>query len=138
VTNMNDFVVINEPQRPPSVYKHVTPINALFNRRSANIGEEIVRFADVTVDIGRRKIMRGSEIVKLTRAEYNLLLVFVQNVDRALTRDAILNAAWGYDFYPKTRTVDPHVCRLRHKLESNPATPHHFLTVHGVGYRFLL
>jgi DNA-binding response OmpR family regulator len=137
VTNMNDFVVIEKPQRPPSLYKHVTPISALFNIR-ANIADEIVRFADVTVDIGRRKIMRGGEIVKLTRAEYNLLLVFVQNVDRALTRDAILNAAWGYDFYPKTRTVDAHVSRLRHKLESNPATPHHFLTIHGVGYRFLL
>ena len=134
---MNDFVVIENPQRPPSLYKHVTPISAFFNNR-ANIADEIVRFADVTVDIGRRKIMRGGEIVKLTRAEYNLLLVFVQNVDRALTRDAILNAAWGYDFYPKTRTVDAHVSRLRHKLESNPATPHHFLTIHGVGYRFLL
>ena len=107
---MNDFVVIENPRRPPSVYKHVTPINAFFNIRSANIAEEIVRFADVTVDIGRRKIMRGGKIVKLTRAEYNLLLVFVQNVDRAQTRDAILNAAWGYDFYPKTRTVDAHVC----------------------------
>ena len=68
MTNMNDFVVIENPQRPPSVYKHVTPINAFFNIRSANIADEIVRFADVTVDIGRRKIMRGDEVVKLTRA----------------------------------------------------------------------
>ena len=135
---MNDLVVIENPQRPPSVYKHVTPINAVLNSRSTYIADQIVRFADVTVDVGRRKIMRGGEMVKLTRAEYNLLLVFVQNVDRALTRDDILNAAWGYDFYPKTRTVDAHVCRLRHMLESNPAAPQHFLTIHGVGYRFLL
>ena len=71
---MNDLVVIENPQRPPSVYKHVTPINAVLNSRSTHITDQIVRFADVTVDVGRRKIMRGGEIVKLTRAEYNLLL----------------------------------------------------------------
>jgi DNA-binding response OmpR family regulator len=65
----------------------------------------VVRFADVTVDVGRRKTMRGGEVVNFTRAEYNLLLFFLQNVDRALTRDVILNAAWGYDRYPTTRTV---------------------------------
>jgi DNA-binding response OmpR family regulator len=135
---MTDLVVIKNPQRPPGMYKHLIHINAPFDRRSASIADEIVSFADVTVDIGRRKIMRGNEIVKLTRAEYNLLLLFVHNVDRPLTRDAILNAAWGYNFYPNTRTVDAHVCRLRHMLESNPATPQHFLTIHGVGYRFLL
>jgi DNA-binding response OmpR family regulator len=82
----------------------------------------VVRFADVTVDVGPRKTMRGGEVVNFTRAEYNLLLFFLQNVDRALTRDVILNAAWGYDRYPTTRTVDAYVCRLRGSL--NPIPPH--------------
>jgi DNA-binding response OmpR family regulator len=99
--------------------------------------DHIVRFADVTVDVARRKITRSGEVVEVTPAEYNLLLYFVHNVDRPLTRDAILNAAWGYACYPNTRTVDAHVWRLRHKFESNPATPRHFLTIHGIGYRFL-
>src|SRR5258708_36942058 len=107
---MNDFVVIENPQRPPGVYKHVTPINAFFNIRSANIADEIVRFADVTVDIGRRKIMRGGEIVRLTRAEYNLLLVFVHNLDRALTRDPSLNAAWRSEFCPNSTPVMYNAC----------------------------
>ena len=85
-----------------------------------------------------RKISRGGEAVKVTRAEHNLLVFFLQNVDQPLNRDAILNAVWGYDSYPTTRTVDVHVARLRHKLEPNPARPRHFLTIHGVGYRFLL
>ena len=134
---MNDVVVINNTEKPPSMYEYHTPVNAVFHGRSGNIADQIVHFADVTVDVGRRKIMRGGEVVTVTRAEYNLLLFFLQNVDRPLTRDVILNAAWGYDCYPTTRTVDAHVCRLRRKLESNPATPRHFLTIHGVGYRFL-
>ena len=134
---MNDLVVINTPEKPPSVYEYLTPSNAVFPSRSGDIDDHVVHFADVTVDVGRRKIIRGGELVNFTRAEYNLLLFFLQNVDRALTRDTILNAVWGYDCYPTTRTVDAHVCRLRRKLESDPATPRHFLTIHGVGYRFL-
>jgi DNA-binding response OmpR family regulator len=132
---MNNLVVNNDPTKLPTMRQYLT--RAVFDSRSIDITDEIVRFAEVTVDVGRRKIMRGGELVELTRAEYNLLLLFVQNVDRPLTRDAILDAAWGYDCYPNTRTVDAHVCRLRQKLEPDPARPRHFLTIHGVGYRFL-
>jgi DNA-binding response OmpR family regulator len=135
---MHDVVVINNQGQPPSVYQLPNDNNPKLPSNSSNFVDQIVRFADVTVDVGRRKITRGGEAVKVTRAEYNLLVVFLQNEDRPLDRDAILNAAWGYDFYPKTRTVDVHVARLRRKLEPDPATPRHFLTIHGVGYRFLL
>jgi DNA-binding response OmpR family regulator len=50
----------------------------------------------------------------------------------------ILNSVWGYESFPNTRTVDAHVVRLRQKLEADSAMPRHFVTVHGVGYRFLL
>jgi DNA-binding response OmpR family regulator len=134
---MNDVVVINNQGQPPSVYVP-NDDNLTLPSNSSNVVDQIVHFADVTVDVGRRKITRGGVAVKVTRAEYNLLVVFLRNEDRPLDRDAILNAAWGYDFYPKTRTVDVHVARLRRKLEPDPATPRHFLTIHGVGYRFLL
>jgi len=49
----------------------------------------------------------------------------------------ILNSVWGYEFFPNTRTVDAHVVKLRQKLEPDGNTPRHFLTVHGVGYRFV-
>ena len=85
----------------------------------------------------RRVVLKKGEELKLTRAEYNLLTYFLQNPDRALTRDMILNSVWGYESFPNTRTVDAHVVRLRQKLEPDPVSPRHFLTVHGVGYRFL-
>jgi DNA-binding response OmpR family regulator len=135
---MNDVIEIQAQMKPPGMYQIPSHGNAVLPSRSSLVVDQIFRFADVTVDVGRRKITRGGEAVKVTPAEYNLLLYFLENVDRALARDAILNAAWGYDFYPKTRTVDAHVARIRRKLEPNPAEPRHFLTIHGVGYRFLL
>jgi DNA-binding response OmpR family regulator len=83
-------------------------------------------------------VLRKSEETKLTRAEYNLLTYFLHNPDRVLSRDMILNSVWGYESFPNTRTVDAHVVRLRQKLEVDSTMPRHFVTVHGVGYRFVL
>jgi len=106
-------------------------------RRSGDEGAKIVRFDAVEIDIERRLITRNGRDVKITPAEYNLLLFFVQNADRVLSRDLILNSVWGYEYYPNTRTVDAHVVRLRQKFEEDPVAPRHFVTVHGVGYRFV-
>jgi len=123
-------------RKPFSARELLARIRAVL-RRTALLAERTIRFGDVEIEPERRIITRGGKEVKLTRCEYNLLLYFVQNCDRALTRDAILNSVWGYETYPNTRTVDAHVVKLRSKFEPDPAVPRHFLTVHGVGYRFL-
>jgi DNA-binding response OmpR family regulator len=106
-------------------------------RRSSAKETKVVAFGDVKVDLGRRIVKKKEKEIRFTRAEYNLFTYFLKNPDRALTRDMILNLVWGYESFPNTRTVDAHVVRLRQKLETDPGTPQHFLTVHGVGYRFL-
>ncbi len=106
-------------------------------RRAPGEQDRIISFADTTVDIERRVVTRRGQQVKFTPAEYNLLTFFLQNPDRALSRDMILNSVWGYESFPNTRTVDAHVVRLRQKLEADPNCPRHFLTLHKVGYRFL-
>lgn len=106
-------------------------------RRSGDDGKRLARFGEVEIDVERRTVTRKQKEVKITPAEYNLLLFFIQNADRVLTRDVLLNSVWGYEFYPNTRTVDAHVVRLRQKFEEDPGAPRHFVTVHGVGYRFL-
>ncbi len=106
-------------------------------RRASHDAHTVLRFGDTEVDLDRRAVTRNKEDVKMTPAEYNLLVYFLQNPDRPLTRDMILNSVWGYDSFPNTRTVDAHVVKLRQKLEPDSNTPRHFLTVHGVGYRFL-
>ena len=111
-------------------------IRAVLRRASAD-AHTVLRFSDVEIDVDRRVVMRAGQDIKVTPAEYNLLVYFLQNPDRPLTRDVILNAVWGYDSFPNTRTVDAHVVKLRQKLEPDANIPRHFLTVHGVGYRFL-
>ncbi|MGH9723082.1 MAG: response regulator [Bryobacteraceae bacterium] len=106
-------------------------------RRTAPDGRKVVHFADTEVDLERRIVTRKGEELRFTPAEYNLLTFFLQNPDRPLTRDMILNSVWGYESFPNTRTVDAHVVKLRQKLEPDPNIPRHFVTVHGVGYRFL-
>ena len=106
-------------------------------RRSGGESSKLVAFAGVEVDLDRRVVSRSGEELKFTPAEYNLLTYFLQNPDRVLSRDMILNSVWGYESFPNTRTVDAHVVKLRQKLEPDPVCPRHFLTVHRVGYRFL-
>jgi DNA-binding response OmpR family regulator len=127
----DDYVV-----KPFGSRELLARIRALL-RRSSTEETRVVSFGDVEVDLTRRVVSKKGEVLKLTRAEYNLLTYFVQNSDRALTRDMILNSVWGYESFPNTRTVDAHVVRLRQKLERDGTCPQHFLTVHGVGYRFL-
>lgn len=127
----DDYVV-----KPFGSRELLARIRAVLRRTSPDL-QKIIRFADVEIDVERRTTLNRGEEVKLTPAEYNLLLFFLQNPERVLTRDVILNSVWGYESYPNTRTVDAHVVRLRQKLEPEPTTPRHFVTVHGVGYRFL-
>ena len=83
------------------------------------------------------KLMRDGEPVVLTAQEFKTLKFLVQNPERVITRDELLNEVWGYQNYPSTRTVDNHILKLRQKLERDPANPVHFRTVHGVGYKFV-
>jgi DNA-binding response OmpR family regulator len=94
-------------------------------------------FGDVQVDFARMQATRKGVPVVLTAHEFKLLRFFLDNAERVLTREELLNEVWGYNSYPSTRTVDNQILKLRQKLESKPAEPVHFCTVHGAGYRFV-
>src|SRR5450755_4031273 len=127
----DDYVV-----KPFGTRELLARIRAVLRRTSPE-ARKVLHFSEVEVDLERRVVSRRGEELKLTPSEYNLLTYFLQNPDRPLTRDMILNSVWGYEFFPNTRTVDAHVVKLRQKLEPEPNVPRHFVTVHGVGYRFL-
>jgi len=74
--------------------------------------------------------------VDLTAKEFELLQVVMRHPNRVFTRDFLLEHIWGYDYYGSTRTVDMHISRLREKIEDNPASPTHIVTIRGVGYKF--
>jgi DNA-binding response OmpR family regulator len=127
----DDYVV-----KPFGARELLARIHAVL-RRSTPESSTVMEFGDTVVDITRRVVLRNGGEVRMTRAEYNLLIYFLKNPDHALSREEILCTVWGYDAFPNTRTVDAHVVRLRQKLEPDSGQPKHFLTVHGVGYRFL-
>jgi DNA-binding response OmpR family regulator len=127
----DDYVV-----KPFGTRELLARIRALL-RRAGQGSTPRLGFADVDVDLDQRTVRRAGADVKMTKAEFNLLTFFLQNPGRALSRDVILNSVWGYESFPNTRTVDAHVVRLRQKLEPDADSPRHFVTMHGVGYRFL-
>jgi DNA-binding response OmpR family regulator len=127
----DDYVV-----KPFGARELLARIKAVLRRSNAET-RMVLNFANVEVDTERRVVTsRGSE-VPLTPSEYNLLTYFLRNPNRVLTREAILEDVWGFESAPTARTVDSHVVKLRQKLEPDPSVPRYFLTVHGVGYRFV-
>ena len=83
------------------------------------------------------EVIRDGQAIGLTAQEFKTLKFMMQNAERVISRDELLNEVWGYQNYPSTRTVDNHILKLRQKLEKDPANPVHFRTVHGMGYKFV-
>jgi DNA-binding response OmpR family regulator len=107
-------------------------------RRSMRIPlSETFTFGDVKVDFTKMELWRDGNLVPLTSQEFKVLKFMIQNAERVLSREELLNLVWGYRNYPSTRTVDNHILRLRQKLERDPANPLHFRTVHSAGYKFV-
>ena len=99
---------------------------------------ETFSFEDISVNFTKMELIQAGKQVALTAQEFKVLKFFIQNHDRVISREELLNEVWGYQSYPSTRTVDNHILRLRQKLENDPSHPLHFKTVHGAGYKFVL
>jgi DNA-binding response OmpR family regulator len=99
--------------------------------------ESIFVFGDVTVNFPAMEVVRKGEVVVLTSLEFKTLRYLIQHAGCLISRDELLKEVWGYQNYPRTRTVDNQILKLRQKLERDPSRPVHFRTVHGAGYKFL-
>jgi DNA-binding response OmpR family regulator len=100
-------------------------------------GTDTFEFGGVKGCFSTMEIHRNGRPVILTCKEFKTLAYLIKNPGRVISRDELLNEVWGYENYPCTRTVDNHILRLRKKLETEPAHPKHFHTVHSSGYKFL-
>jgi two-component system, OmpR family, alkaline phosphatase synthesis response regulator PhoP len=98
---------------------------------------DVYRFGDVRVHFRSAEVERNGQPVELSALEYRLLRYFIEHRGATLSRDELLNEVWDYDVLISTRTVDVHVSWLRQKLEPNPHHPQFFLTIHGLGYKFV-
>ncbi len=105
-------------------------------RRVAEGSRGIHRFGDCEVDFDRGEVRRGAAPVEVSALEFRLLAAFVRNRGRLLSREQLIDAAWGRDTFVTDRVVDTHVLNLRKKIEPEPAKPCYIRSVRGMGYRF--
>jgi DNA-binding response OmpR family regulator len=104
---------------------------------SADVGgAEVLRAADVEVDLRRMRVSVGDRPVELTPTEFDLLATLVREPGRVFTRGQLLDAVRGVAFESYERAIDAHVKNIRKKIEPSAGRPRYILTVHGVGYRF--
>jgi len=132
--------------KPFEMMELLARIEALL-RRASNVAEGLgprkpaeagtFQFGPNTVDFRKTQVYRDGRPVELSAREFKLLRYFIEHRGATLSRDELLNAVWGYEAMPFTRTVDVHVAWLRQKIEPNPRHPQFILTVHGLGYRFV-
>jgi len=120
----------------PFSIKELLSRSAAFLRRGRCAERQVYEFADYHFDIGARRLTRRGKEIKLSPKEFKLLELFVKRLGRALTRDEILNAVWGYDCFVSSRSIDRFVTTLRNKIEPDPHNPAFIHTIREVGYRF--
>jgi DNA-binding response OmpR family regulator len=131
----DDYVV-----KPFSPRELVARVDAVLRRskpaQQAQVAEAPIEVGDLRIDPAGRRVTRGSAEVQLTQREFDLLLHLASSPGTVFSRDQLMTAVWGHDFYTDTSTVTVHVRRLRQKLERDPGEPEFVQTVWGVGYRF--
>ena len=142
-SDVSDKVLLLELGADDYVTKPFSPrellarIRAALRHTARTAETQIVSFDDISADFRKMEVKRDGKLVVLTAQEFKTFQFLVQNADRVISRDELLNEVWGYQNYPSTRTVDNHILKLRQKLEKDPSSPIHFRTVHGMGYKFV-
>lgn len=126
--------------KPFGVRELLARIHALLRRGGSNAGgtapgSEPFQIGEATIDPKTFQIRRGGVGEELTARELKLLQIFHAHRGEVLSRDHLLNEAWGYNYYGTTRTLDQVIVQLRRKLGDNGSDPKHLVTVHGVGYK---
>jgi two-component system alkaline phosphatase synthesis response regulator PhoP len=127
--------------KPFEVIELLARVEALLRRSSSLTNGHVTlgafSFGNVAIDFKRAEVSIRNVPVELSAMEFKLLQYLVENSGTVHSRDALLDAVWGYDAMPTTRTVDVHIAWLRQKLEENPRHPKFIQTVHGMGYKFV-
>ena len=125
---------VTKPFSPREVVARVRAVLRRSAAPPAGVGE-ILRAADLEVDLGRRLVRVADRAVELTPVEFGLLAVLIRQPGQVFSRTQLLEAVQGTTFEGYDRTIDQHIKNLRHKLEPDPSAPRYVLTVFGVGYK---
>jgi two-component system alkaline phosphatase synthesis response regulator PhoP len=131
-TGADDYVT-----KPFSFLELMARVEAIL-RRSSGYSEAVdtYEFGELKIDFKRSEARKNGKPISLSPREYKLLAFLIEHRGEVLARERLLDAVWGYENAPFTRTVDMHIAKLRKKIEDKPQDPTFIVTVHGVGYKF--
>jgi DNA-binding response OmpR family regulator len=122
--------------KPFSLMELIARVASVLRRAQGGAPDpESLRFGDVAVDFPRQIATKAGARLDLPARAFAILKVFARRPGEVVSRQILLDEAWGYDAYPNTRTVDNHLVKLRKAIEDEPDRPRWLLTVHGVGYK---
>lgn len=119
------------------IARHAAVRGAPQGSASDETTSDVFRFNSAEIDFARHEVTVRGEPRQLTALEMKLLKCFIEHEGKLLSRSELLDLVWGFDATPTTRTVDNFIVRLRQYFETDPAHPRHFISVRGMGYRFL-
>ena len=123
--------------KPFSPREVVARVRAVLRRSGHDLdGDGVLEVGGLRIDRGRREVRRAGRDLHLTRKEFDLLEHLASSPGVTFTRTALLESVWDFAWDGDTATVTVHVRRLREKIEADPSSPRHLITVWGVGYRF--
>jgi DNA-binding response OmpR family regulator len=132
-TGADDYVT-----KPFSFLELMARVEAILRRTSRTEDAfEQAQFGDVVLNFRNLEAHKNGHALELSPREFKILKYFLERKGEVITRDQLLDAVWGYDGFPLTRTVDMHIAKLRHKIEDSPSDPHYIITVHRAGYKFI-
>lgn len=119
--------------KPFAIEELIARMEVIFRRNKKEKSNSELKFKDIILDIEGRTVRRNNEVIELTNTEFQLLLMFMKNINRALTRDIIMENIWGYNSEAETNVVDVYVRYIRNKLDKNDKEKY-IQTIRGVGY----
>ena len=124
--------------KPFSSRELVARIRAVLRRRGEpdELLPTVLEAGPVRIDVDRHVVSVRGDVTSMPLKEFDLLELLMRNAGRVLTRGQIIDRVWGSDYVGDTKTLDVHIKRLRAKIEDDPASPVHIVTVRGLGYKF--
>ncbi len=121
--------------KPFSPRELTARVRAVLRRHARDVEADVIRVGDLVLDVPRLQAELAGRVIPLTATEFQLLATLARQPGRVFTRSQLLDAIHGVAFDSYERAIDAHVKNIRRKLEPDPGSPSHLLTVYGVGYR---
>jgi DNA-binding response OmpR family regulator len=122
--------------KPFSLMELLARVASVLRRAHGEPNEPVgLVFGDLAIDLAGQVATRNGARIELPSRAFAILKVFAKRPGEVVSRDTLLDEAWGYEDYPNTRTVDNHLVKLRRALEAEPDKPRYLVTVHGAGYK---